>query len=69
MSSKSSQTLAEELKRFVAPFRHDGSGKLRLKSYKTNEKGGLDKDEAEAEAYLDALLTRSPDGEAVARGR
>ena len=29
----------------------------------------LDKDEAEAEAYLDALLTRSPNGEAAARGR
>jgi CarD family transcriptional regulator len=29
----------------------------------------LDKDEAEAEAYLDGLLSRSPDGETVARGR
>jgi CarD family transcriptional regulator len=29
----------------------------------------LDKDEDEAEAYLDALLSRSPDGDAVARGR
>jgi hypothetical protein len=29
----------------------------------------LDKDEGEAEAYLDALLTRSPNGEAAARGR
>jgi CarD family transcriptional regulator len=29
----------------------------------------LDKDEAEAEAYLDALLTRSPNGEAATRGR
>ena len=47
MSKKSSQTLAEQLKPFVAPFRHDGSGKFHLKSYKTNEKGGLDKDEAE----------------------
>ena len=29
----------------------------------------LDKDEDEAEAYLDALLSRSPDGETAARGR
>ena len=29
----------------------------------------LDKDEAEAEAYLDGLLSRSPDGETVVRGR
>ena len=29
----------------------------------------LDKDEDEAEAYLDGLLSRSPDGDAVARGR
>jgi CarD family transcriptional regulator len=29
----------------------------------------LDKDESEAEAYLDDLLTRSPDGETAARGR
>src|SRR5580704_5378383 len=29
----------------------------------------LDKDEDEAEAYLDGLLSRSPDGETVARGR
>jgi PPK2 family polyphosphate:nucleotide phosphotransferase len=47
MSRKSSQTLAEQLKPFVAPFRHDGSGKFHLKSYKTDDKGGLDKDKAE----------------------
>jgi CarD family transcriptional regulator len=29
----------------------------------------LDKDESEAEAYLDGLLSRSPDGETAARGR
>ncbi len=29
----------------------------------------LDKDEADAEAYLDGLLSRSPDGETVGRGR
>ena len=46
MSNNSSQSLAEELKPFVAPFRYDGSGKFHLKSHKTNEKGGLDKDKA-----------------------
>jgi PPK2 family polyphosphate:nucleotide phosphotransferase len=45
--SKKSQSLAAELKPFVAPFRVDGTGKFHLKSHKTNEKGGLDKDEAE----------------------
>jgi PPK2 family polyphosphate:nucleotide phosphotransferase len=47
MNKKSSQSLAAELKPFVAPFRFDGSGKFHLKSHKTNEKGGLDKDKAE----------------------
>src|SRR3954468_14058328 len=45
MSKKSSP--AAELKSFVAPFRFDGSGKFHLKSHKTNEKGGLDKETAE----------------------
>ena len=47
MSKKPSQPLADELKPFVAPFRFDGSGKFHLKSHKTNEKGGLDKEEGE----------------------
>ena len=47
MSKKSSPSLAAELKPFVAPFRFDGSGKFQLKSYKTDEKGGLDKEKAE----------------------
>src|SRR5947208_14723133 len=46
MSKKSSQPLADELKSYVAPFRHDGSGEFHLKSHKTNEKGGLDKEGA-----------------------
>src|ERR687888_391417 len=46
MSKKSSQALADELKSYVAPFRHDGSGEFHLKSHKTNEKGGLDKEKA-----------------------
>ncbi|PDT73474.1 polyphosphate kinase 2 family protein [Bradyrhizobium sp. C9] len=44
MSSKSSPSLADELKPFVAPFRFDGSGEFHLKSYSTAEKGGIDKD-------------------------
>jgi PPK2 family polyphosphate:nucleotide phosphotransferase len=48
MSKKPSKSLSAELKGFVAPFRFDGSGKFKLKSRKTNEKGGLDKDKAEA---------------------
>ena len=47
MSKKPSQSLGPELKPFVAPFRFDGSGKFHLRSHKTNEKGGLDKDKAE----------------------
>ncbi len=47
MSKKSPQSLSAELKPFIAPFRFDGSGKFHLKSHKTNEKGGLDKDKAE----------------------
>ena len=47
MSKKSSQSLGAELKPFIAPFRFDGSGKFHLKSQRTDEKGGLDKDKAE----------------------
>ena len=47
MSKKSSQSLGAELKPFIAPFRFDGSSTFHLKSHKTNEKGGLDKDKAE----------------------
>jgi PPK2 family polyphosphate:nucleotide phosphotransferase len=47
MSKKSSQSLGAELKPFIAPFRFDGSAEFHLKSHKTNEKGGLDKDKAE----------------------
>jgi PPK2 family polyphosphate:nucleotide phosphotransferase len=46
MSKKPTQPLADELKPFIAPFRFDGSGEFHLKSHKTNEKGGLDKDKA-----------------------
>jgi len=47
MSKKSSQPLADRLRPFVAPFRFDGSGAFHLRSHRTNEKGGLDKDKAE----------------------
>jgi PPK2 family polyphosphate:nucleotide phosphotransferase len=44
MSTKSSPSLANELNAFVEPFRFDGSKEFHLKSHKTNEKGGIDKD-------------------------
>jgi PPK2 family polyphosphate:nucleotide phosphotransferase len=44
MDNKPSRALAPVLKPFVAPFRVDGSGEFHLKSYKTAEKSGLDKD-------------------------
>ena len=44
---KSSQPLAAQLKPYVAPFQFDGSGEFHLKSHKTDEKGGLDKDKGE----------------------
>ena len=47
MSKKSKQPLADQLKPFIAPFRVDGTGEFHLKSHKTKEKGGLDKDEGE----------------------
>ena len=47
MSKKPSQYLSDQLKPFIAPFCFDGSGEFHLKLYKTNEKGGLDKDKAE----------------------
>ena len=47
MSNKPKQPLADELKPFVAPFCFDGSGKFHLKSHKTDEKGGLDKQKGE----------------------
>jgi PPK2 family polyphosphate:nucleotide phosphotransferase len=47
MSKKPSPSSGAELKPFIAPFRVDGSGEFHLKSHKTNEKGGLDKDKAQ----------------------
>src|SRR5882757_6714916 len=47
MSKKSQQPPSDELKPFVEPFRYDGTGEFHLKSHKTSEKGGLDKDKGE----------------------
>ena len=44
MDNKPSPAFAAELKPFVAPFRVDGSSEFHLKSHKTAEKGGLDKE-------------------------
>ena len=44
MDNKPSPALAAQLKPFVAPFRVDGSSEFHLKSHKTAEKSGLDKD-------------------------
>ncbi|MFT4120064.1 polyphosphate kinase 2 family protein [Bradyrhizobium sp.] len=52
MSKKPSKSLAEQLDRYITPFRYDGTGKFHLKEHKTNEKGDLDKEEAQA--ILDA---------------
>jgi PPK2 family polyphosphate:nucleotide phosphotransferase len=47
MGKQSSQSLADQLKHYVAPFRYDGTGEFHLKSHKTNERGGLDKEKGE----------------------
>jgi PPK2 family polyphosphate:nucleotide phosphotransferase len=59
MRKKSKPSLAVELQPFIAPFRFDGSGEFHLKSHKTNEKGGLDKDKAEK--ILDSYRKRLGD--------
>jgi PPK2 family polyphosphate:nucleotide phosphotransferase len=57
MRKKSS--LGSDLKPFVAPFRVDGASRFHLKSYHSDAKGGLDKDEAEA--ILKAIRERLND--------
>ncbi|MBR0740575.1 polyphosphate kinase 2 family protein [Bradyrhizobium liaoningense] len=47
MSKKPSNSLAEQLDRYITPFRYDGSGKFHLKDHKTDEKGDLDKEQAQ----------------------
>jgi PPK2 family polyphosphate:nucleotide phosphotransferase len=46
MSKSPSKTSAVEPDRYISPFRFDGTGKFHLRSQKTNEKGGLGKEEA-----------------------
>ncbi|MGT2435289.1 polyphosphate kinase 2 family protein [Bradyrhizobium betae] len=46
-SKKPSKSLAQELDRYITPFRYDGSGKFHLKDHKTNAKGDLDKEKAQ----------------------
>src|ERR1700751_4938688 len=45
--SKSKKSIADELKPLVVPFRFDGSVIFHLRSRKTNDRGGLDKQEGE----------------------
>ncbi len=59
MSKKPLRSLAAELDRFITPFRFDGSGKFHLRSHKTAQKGGLDKEAAEK--ILDANRRRLAD--------
>jgi len=47
MNKKSSQSVSDQLKPYVAPFRFDGSGAFHLRSHQADDKGGLDKDKAE----------------------
>jgi PPK2 family polyphosphate:nucleotide phosphotransferase len=47
MGKQSTQSLADQLKPFVTPFSFDGSGEFHLKSRKTRERGGLDKEQGE----------------------
>jgi PPK2 family polyphosphate:nucleotide phosphotransferase len=59
MNNKASRSLSSKLDTTIAPFRVEGSGKFHLKSHKTNEKGGLDKEAAEQ--ILDANRKRLND--------
>ncbi|MDA9547538.1 hypothetical protein ACM43_24445 [Bradyrhizobium sp. CCBAU 45321] len=56
MSKKPSKSLAQELDRYITPFRYEGSGKFHLKDHKTDERGDLDKEKAQA--ILDANKKR-----------
>lgn len=48
MNKKPSRSHAQELDRYITPFRYDGSAKFHLRDHKTNEKGDLDKETAQA---------------------
>src|SRR3954453_6324271 len=59
MSKKKRQPLTAELEPYVAPFCFDGSGEFHLKSHKTAERGGLEKDKGEK--IIDANRKRLAD--------
>jgi PPK2 family polyphosphate:nucleotide phosphotransferase len=59
MNKKPTQSLAVQLKPFVAPFRFDGASEFHLKSHATAQKGGLDKEKGEK--VLDANRKRLND--------
>ncbi|MBY0382029.1 MAG: polyphosphate kinase 2 family protein [Xanthobacteraceae bacterium] len=60
-SSKASGSSKANLSRYVDPFRIDGSDEFHLKSHKTGEKGGIDKDKAKE--LLEANRLRLRDGQ------
>jgi PPK2 family polyphosphate:nucleotide phosphotransferase len=47
MSKKPSRSPSARLEQFIRPFRIDGSARFHLRSHKTGQRGGLDKDEGE----------------------
>jgi len=47
MNKQPVQSLASELDRFISPFRVDGSTRFHLRSHKTADRGGIDKDKGE----------------------
>jgi PPK2 family polyphosphate:nucleotide phosphotransferase len=47
MPKKPSRSVAAQLKSYVAPFCFEGAGEFHLKSHRTDEKGGLDKEKGE----------------------
>jgi len=57
--SKTSRSLASELDSFITPFRVDGTSRFHLRSYKTRDKGRLDKDKGEK--IIDANRKRLSD--------
>ncbi len=59
MPKKPAAPLSTQLQPFIAPFRFDGSGAFHLRSVKTNDKGGIDKDKGEK--ILDANRKRLSD--------
>jgi PPK2 family polyphosphate:nucleotide phosphotransferase len=59
MSKKPSLSLSAQLQPFVTPYSFDGSAEFHLRSHKTNDKGGIDKDKGEK--LLDAMRKRLSD--------